>query len=102
MLQSFSRERTVPDGPPGVTAMRRAPRPLARLLVCSVALAALVAACAPAPPPVAAPAGPASGPAAQPAPAGGAAGGPFSGPSEWVVALAEEPASLDPGSGAAV
>src|SRR5262249_37579089 len=87
---------------PGVTAMRCAMRPLAHLLARAVPLIAVVAACAPAPPPAAAPVGATSGAVAQLAPASGATNGPFTGPSEWVVGLAEEPASLDPGSGAAV
>ena len=62
-------------------------RHLALTLVWSVALAALIAACAPAQP-----AGTTSA----------ASGAPIGGPNEWVVGLAEEAASLDPGSGAAV
>src|SRR5690242_3958973 len=90
--------------------MRCAASPLARILG-GLVLLALGAACAPAQPPAptapqgagpsappaAASAGQASAPAGQAAPA--AVQG--SGPAEWVVALAEEPASLDPAVGTA-
>jgi peptide/nickel transport system substrate-binding protein len=97
--------------------MGRATRHVARLLVWSVALVALIGACAPAQQPTptvpnapgpnaAAPAAPpasqSAAPAAQPGPASAGAAASFTGPQEWVVGLAEEAASLDPGSGAAV
>jgi peptide/nickel transport system substrate-binding protein len=91
--------------------MQRAARPLARTLAGGLILLALVAACAPAQPP--APSAPqAAGQSAPPAPARDNAAAPAgqaaapaavqgSGPAEWVVALAEEPASLDPAVGTA-
>src|SRR5688572_17008623 len=81
-----------------------------RALLGGVALLTFAAACAPVqqPAPVApqgagqnpAPAGQPAAPARQPA--APPASAPASGPAEWVVALAEEAGSLDPGSGAAV
>jgi peptide/nickel transport system substrate-binding protein len=82
-------------------------------LVCTLALAALLAACAPAQPAPSAPSASKSAPApaAPPAaiggsgavqPAGTTSAARPGGPSEWVVGLAEEAASLDPGSGAAI
>ena len=88
--------------------MRCAARPLARALVRGLALVALLAACAPAQPPQPPNNGgsPASGAASSPLLSGGAGGAApaavqGSGPAEWVVALAEEPASLDPAVGTA-
>jgi len=91
--------------------MRCATRHLARSLAWSVALVALVAACAPAQQPSpaapktgqnapAAPAGQSAAPAAQSAPQGSASAQ-GSGPSEWVVAISEEAASIDPAVGTA-
>src|SRR5215216_55124 len=101
----------------GVTAMGRATRHVARLLVWSMALVALIGACAPAQQPTptvpnapgqnaaapaAQPASQSAAPAAQPGQPSAGAAASFTGPQEWVVGLAEEAASLDPGSGAAV
>src|SRR5438105_9224099 len=90
--------------------MCRSIRHLGRSLVWSVALTALVGACAPAQPPT--PAAPrasdqspaASGSQSTAAPAAqspGASGASSTGPAEWVVAIAEEPASIDPAVGTA-
>ena len=84
--------------------MCRSIRHLGRSLVWSVALTALVGACAPAQPPTPAaprasdqsPAAPASQSAAPAAQSAGASGASSTGPAEWVVAIAEEPASIDP------
>ncbi len=91
--------------------MHRPTRHLARALAWSVACVALVAACAPPqqPQPAAPPAGGQSASAAQPAgqgttPAASQAGAPTaqgSGSDEWVVAISEEAASIDPAVGPA-